>query len=102
MFPFNCPSLECLRVTGHDHTKNDLSELLTLVLSSQELKLKALDLQYTGEKALLLSCSAIGLLARCWSVSALILHGFILLDGRDLINLVKTTAIKVVVRIRRD
>ena len=47
MFPFNCPSLECLRVTGHDHTKNDLSELLTLVLSSQELKLKALDLQYT-------------------------------------------------------
>ena len=47
VFPFTCPSLECLRVTGHDHTKNDLSELLTLVLSSQELKLKALDLQYT-------------------------------------------------------
>jgi hypothetical protein len=102
VFPFTCPNLECLRVTGHGHTKNDLSELLALVLSSQELKLKALDLRYTGEKALLLSCSAIGLLARCWSVSGLLLDGFILLDGRDWINLVKTTALKVVVRIRRD
>lgn len=101
VFPFTCPNLECLRVTGHDHTKNDLSELLALVLSSQKLKLKALDLRYTGEKALLLFSSAIGLLARCWSVSGLILDGFILLDGRDWINLVKTTALKVVVRIHR-
>jgi hypothetical protein len=100
--PFTCPNLECLRITGHDHTENDLSQLLALVLSSQELKPKALDLRYTGEKALLLSCSAIGLLARCWSTSGLILDGFILLDGRDWINLVKTTALNVVVRIRRD